>query len=141
MYISKTIEWLFSWWIPEFKRGSCLFWSLYYCRADSKLHEKKFLCHWSIVWSKKKVWIKYVFDKLFQVFFKNFKSKMCKRHDNDFTILLAIEKSKGNNVNFALSFTSIMAAQYWVFVISSSQHWIILNIFFCHGLVSAQMAK
>ena len=40
-----------------------------------------------------------------------------------------------------LSFISIMAAQYWVFVISSSQHWIILNIFICHGLVSAQMAK
>ena len=87
---------------PEFKKGSCLFWSLYYCHADSKLHEKKFLCHWSIVWSKKKVWMKYVFDKLFQVFFKNFKSKMCKRHDNDFTILLPIEKSKGNNTNIAL---------------------------------------
>ena len=46
--------------------------------------------------------MKYVFDKLFQVFFKNFKSKMCKRHDNDFTILLPIEKSKGNNTNIAL---------------------------------------
>ena len=31
-----------------------------------------------------------------------FKSKMCKRHDNDFTILLPIEKSKGNNTNIAL---------------------------------------
>ena len=40
-----------------------------------------------------------------------------------------------------LSFTSIMAAQYWVFVISSSHHWIILKNFICHGLVSAQMAK
>ena len=27
---------------------------------------------------------------------------MCKRHDNDFTILLPIEKSKGNNTNIAL---------------------------------------
>ena len=41
-------------------------------------------------------------------------SLRCVRHDNDndFTILLPIEKSKGNNTNIALSFTSIMAAQY-----------------------------
>ena len=67
--------------------------------------------------------MKYVFDKLFQVFFKNVKSKKCKRHDNDFTILLAIEKSKGNNTNIALSFTSIwqLSTEYLSFQVLSAE--------------------